>query len=1030
MRGTLGGNRGTALPAAAALRSTALRVTALAALLACVLAPLARAETAKAPKVTKQPLSVTADEGQAVTFTAAASGTPTPTVQWEASSDGGATWHAIEGASSTTLLIGGVKGTENGEQLRAAFRNSAGEAQSKAATLTVQTAPAIERQPASVLVEEGSTATFEATASGNPAPTVKWESSSDGGHTWALVAGATSPTLTIADVTGSLSGREYRAAFKNVVSEALSAPATLSVEKAPAITLQPTSVTADEGQPAAFEASASGFPVPSVQWEASSDGGATWHAIEGATSPALTIADATIAEDGRELRATFSNSVGSVTSAVATLTVHAPPLVTQQPANVTIELGESASFEATASGYPTPTEQWEQSSDGGSSWSAVAGASSPKLTIEDPPTSYSGHEYRAVFTSTAGRAVSATATLTVATNRFSAVAWGDNSYRQLGDGFQQLYSSVPVAVSGLQFVTAVAAGGRHSLALLADGSVVAWGANGLGQLGDGGTSESAVPVAVPGLSEVRAIAAGDSHSLALLANGTVMAWGDDEDGQLGVGGGVEYSSTPLLVKGLANVKAIAAGADYSLALLATGTVRAWGDNESGQLGTGTLAQSSTPVAVKRLSGVTQVAAGGEFSLALLSDGTVQAWGDDESGQLANASIEEGFSKTPVAVEGLSGVTQVAAGTDHALALLSNGTVDAWGDDDLGEVGDGTVAQSRPTPTAVNGLSGVTAISAGDQDSAALLQAGTVMTWGTNASGVLGAGSSLGMSDVPVAVVGLSKVASVSAGRAQMLAFDEPIPLVTAVSPSLGSSAGGTQVTIDGAALQGATAVRFGSAQAQSFTVESSTAITAVAPPGSGTVDVTVTTPSGTSPPTSADRFTYESAPTVTKLSAKSGPASGGTQVTITGSGFSGASAVSFGAVAAQSFKVVSPTTITAVTPAETGGQVNVSVSNVAGQSAPSSKARFKFVPTVEALAPGTGSSAGGTVVLVSGHGFALGTATTFKFGKTKAKLVDCTSATSCEVTAPAHAAGAVDVTASANKATSAANPPGDRFTYE
>lgn len=990
------------------------------------------AEATKPPKVTKQPASVTVEAGQPATFATTASGTPAPTVQWEASSNGGASWSAIEGATSPTLTIASTQVSENGEQLRAVYRNVAGQAISKAATLTVQKAPAIELQPSSTTVEEGQTATFEAAASGTPAPTVKWESSSNGGSTWTAVSGGTSSTLTLAAVTTSLDGREYRATFKNAAGEAVTAPATLTVRKAPAIVHQPSSVTVNEGQSAFFEATASGFPPPSEQWESSSDGGASWVPIEGATSSALTIAAPTVAEDGRELRATFANAAGSVTSAVATLSVRAVPAITLQPSSVTIVLGESASFEAAATGFPAPSEQWEVSTNLGTTWSAIPGATAQRLNVETPSAAESGREYRAVFTNAAGRTVSQVAKLTVATSRFGAVAWGDNAYRQLGDGFKELSASLPVPVSGLQFVTAVAAGGRHSLALLADGTVVAWGAGGLGQLGDGETSESAVPVHVKGLSNVKAIAAGGSFSLALLGTGQVAAWGDNEAGQLGVGASPEYSPVPLTVGGLTNVKAIAAGAGHGLALLANGTVMAWGENESGQLGSGSLAPSSTPVAVKHLTGVKAIAAGGAFSLALLSNGTVMAWGDDERGELANvAGEEEGLSKTPVAVEHLSGATAVAAGADHALALLSGGTVAGWGGDSFGQLGDGATAASRPSPVAVGGLSGVTAISAGADDSAALLGSGSVMTWGTNASGVLGAGATFGFSDVPVPVLGVTKVASVSAGRSQMLAYGEPIPVVTSVGPQFGPSAGGTTVTIAGTALADATSVKFGATPAASFTITESGAIEAVAPAGSGTVDVTVTTPSGTSPATASDRFTYQHAPSVTKLAPKSGPVAGGTQVTIAGTELVGASGVSFGGVPATQFTVISPSAIVATAPPTvTAGVAEVRVTNSAGASAATSKDRFTYTPSIESLSPNAGPPAGGTVVTVTGHGFAPGAGTTaFRFGTAKAKSVTCASSTSCEVLAPAQAAGTVDVTLAVGKAKSGVNAPADRYTY-
>ncbi len=988
------------------------------------------AESNKAPKVTKQPAGVTVEEGQSASFTASASGVPAPVVQWQLSTNGGASWNPVEGATAATLTIPAAKTSESASQFRAVFSNVAGEATSKAATLTVQKAPVVSKQPVATTVEEGQNAIFEATASASPVASIKWETSANGGKTWTAVAGGTSSTLTIVGAKTSLSGHEYRATFKNVAGEATSEAATLTVQKAPAMTKQPASATVNTGQNAVFEATASGFPAPAVQWEVSTDGGGTWSTIEAATSTQLTIAGVSPSEDGYEYRAMFNNAAGSVTSQAATLTVRALPVVTQQPAGMTIEVGAGALFEASASGFPTPTVQWEISTNNGSSWSAIPGATTGQLAIENATAAENGHQYRAVFTNVAGKATSSAATLTVATDHFSAVGWGENVYRQLGDGFKETFSDVPVPVTALQFVTAVAAGGRHSLALLANGTVDAWGANGRGQLGNGGTSESSVPVAVPGLAGVTAISAGGAHSLALLANGTVMAWGENESGQLGIGSAAEDSLAPVAVQGLTNVKAISAGGAHSLALLANGTVMAWGENESGQLGTGKNSSANAPVTVKALKGVAAISAGGEFSLALLTNGTVQAWGNDERGQLGNTTVEEGNSNVPVAVETLTGATAIAAGADHGLALLSGGTVMGWGDDSAGELGNGTVKPYGARPVAVSGLSGVTTISAGTHDSVALLGSGSVMTWGTRSSGVLGDGLAGGISDVPVTVLGLSKAASVSAGRSHMLAYGEPIPTVTSVSPNVGPSSGGAIVTIAGNTLAGASAVKFGGIPATSFTVDSPSTITATAPAGTGTVDVTVTTPSGTSPTGAFDRFSFQAAPTVGKLSAKSGPAGGGTSVVITGTEFTAASGVSFGSTAATSFTVDSPSTITALAPAATGGTVDVRVTNTAGASAISSKDHFKYLPVVEGVAPAGGSALGGASVTVTGSGFALGsTASAFKFGSVKSKSVSCTSSTTCVVTAPPHAAGAIDVKVTVNKATSTINAPGDVFTY-
>ncbi|HEY4897145.1 MAG TPA: immunoglobulin domain-containing protein, partial [Solirubrobacteraceae bacterium] len=416
----------------------------------------------KAPAVTKQPVGVTVEEGHPASFEATGSGFPAPTVQWQVSTDGVA-WAPIEGASANQLVIASPTTAENGYRYRAVFANAAGEATSVAATLTVQKLPLLTLQPVSVTVEEGQSAEFEATASGFPTPSVQWEVSSNGGGTWTAVAGATSSHLTIASAKTSESGHLLRATFTNAAGKVSSSTATLTVRKAPVVTGQPAPVTANESQNAVFTAAASGFPTPTVQWEASSDGGETWVAVEGATSATLTIVGVKTGESGEQFRARFTNAAGVATSSAATLTVHSPPVVTQQPASITVEVGQSAEFDATAGGVPPPTAQWETSTNGGATWTQVAGATAEQLTIPSTKASENGAEYRAVFTNAAGKATSAAATLTVASNHYSAVAWGDNLYRQLGNGSASGMSTLPVTVSNLKFVTAIAAGGRPSL---------------------------------------------------------------------------------------------------------------------------------------------------------------------------------------------------------------------------------------------------------------------------------------------------------------------------------------------------------------------------------------------------------------------------------------------------------------------------------------------------------------------------------------------------------------------------------------
>ncbi len=201
---------------------------------------------------------------------------------------------------------------------------------------------------------------------------------------------------------------------------------------------------------------------------------------------------------------------------------------------------------------------------------------------------------------------------------------GYNSYGQLGNG-TTTNSSVPVQVSNLTAVVAVAGGEEHSLALDSNGSVWAWGVNNYGQLGNGTTTDSSVPVQVSNLTAVVAVAGGGAHSLALDSNDSVWAWGDNSSGQLG-NGTTTNSSVPVRVSNLKGVVAVAGGGAHSLALDSNGSVWAWGYNRWGQLGNGTTTDSSVPVQVSNLTAVVTVAGGGAHSLAVVapSDFTVSA----------------------------------------------------------------------------------------------------------------------------------------------------------------------------------------------------------------------------------------------------------------------------------------------------------------------------------------------------------------------------------------------------------------------
>jgi alpha-tubulin suppressor-like RCC1 family protein len=363
----------------------------------------------------------------------------------------------------------------------------------------------------------------------------------------------------------------------------------------------------------------------------------------------------------------------------------------------------------------------------------------------------------------------------------SVMAWGENSDGQLGNGsfpgpegcFVAYCSRTPVTVTGLGAVTALA-GGSQGLALLGDGTVMAWGRNADGQLGNGSRERSDVPVPVPGLGDVTAIAVSYGISMALLSNGTVMDWGEDDNGQLGNGTTSEAVASPVQVSGLSEVTAIATGGSYGLALLRNGTVMAWGRG-------GGANNSDVPVQVGGLSGVTAIAADGGHSLALLSNGKVMAWGENEYGELGDGNTED--SQTPVPVKGLSEVGAIADGADHNLALLADGMVMAWGENDWGQLGDGfdsgEGAEPGPEtcgpmscstiPVPVSGLRGVAAVATGYGQSLALLDDGTVMSWGENFEGQLANGSGETGSDAPAPVIGLSDATAIASGDAFSMA---------------------------------------------------------------------------------------------------------------------------------------------------------------------------------------------------------------------------------------------------------------------
>ncbi len=261
------------------------------------------------------------------------------------------------------------------------------------------------------------------------------------------------------------------------------------------------------------------------------------------------------------------------------------------------------------------------------------------------------------------------------------------------------------------------------------------------------------------------ITAGQFFTCALLSNETVGCWGSSEFGQMGNGLGGRFA-TPVIVPNLTGVTALSAGMGFVCAALKDGSVSCWGQDDSGQLGSPATYTCSgvpcipTPSPVPNLTGVTAVGAGSDSACALLSDGTVECWGSNASGQLGNGSTMSA-SSSPVPVYGLSSATAIAVGSEFACALLADKTVTCWGD------ALGTGGSSVPVPinsVSVSNAIGITAAAPLIEGFAcAWMSDGTAECWGSNGFGQLGSTGAQNFDTGPVAVSGLTNAAQVSAG---------------------------------------------------------------------------------------------------------------------------------------------------------------------------------------------------------------------------------------------------------------------------
>ena len=318
--------------------------------------------------------------------------------------------------------------------------------------------------------------------------------------------------------------------------------------------------------------------------------------------------------------------------------------------------------------------------------------------------------------------------------------------------------TAPVAIELPGKALQVALGQTTQYALLEDGTVVAWGSNDEGQLGNGplGASgelgrypkPSVTPVHVTGLSRIVQIAAGPKHAVALDRDGTVWAWGRRDNGEIGDGepkrSGALKAIGPIRVPGLEGITQIAADSSHNLALRSDGHVMAWGSNNHGELGLGTRATGWRPAEVPGLDRVVAIAAGigsvagGGISGAVRDDGTVWMWGSNASAMMGNGlgplspDDEGGRVLSPVPVKGIKGARHLSLGAGHVAALLADGTLRMWGHGGFGQTGVGTAAEYQRTPV-ITKLANVAAVYLGGFQSMAVRTDGTLWIWGHNSN---------------------------------------------------------------------------------------------------------------------------------------------------------------------------------------------------------------------------------------------------------------------------------------------------------
>lgn len=357
------------------------------------------------------------------------------------------------------------------------------------------------------------------------------------------------------------------------------------------------------------------------------------------------------------------------------------------------------------------------------------------------------------------------------------LGWGSNDAGRTGLGTDVGKTLSPAAVGSASDWTDVSAGTKHTLAVRADGTLWAWGANDYGATGLGtDVGTTLVPTQVGTGTDWVAVAAGVNHSLALRADGTLWAWGANYQGRTGLGLAGGTTLVPTQVGTGTDWVAVAAGVYQSLGLRADGTLWAWGDNFIGSLGLGSsVPYAYVPTQVGTGTDWTAVSAGAGFqSMGIRADGTLWAWGANTFGS-TGLGTAAGGTFTPTQVGTSATWSAVSVGRYHSLGIRADGTLWSWGNNADGRTGLGLSTDMALVPTQVGVDTDWAAVSAGGVHSLGLRTDGSLWAWGSNADGATGLGTEVGATLVPTRVGTGTAWIAVAAGDDHSFTIGEPPP---------------------------------------------------------------------------------------------------------------------------------------------------------------------------------------------------------------------------------------------------------------